>query len=266
MFTDASPTGTGVWVSQGSTRDGARPAAFHSRKLTQSQKAYPTHHQEALAIVEAIASFEYLLRNRHFIVVTDHESLIKIMTEKGLSGRQQRWLTFLGEFDFGIEFQPGTENLLADFLSTIHEGKPYSTDITLRDSTSQGSQTDTLPDTPALSIDTHYASSLDYPTDSEDAMYYASDEKPSPTLTSYNSILRSSIEYLMNEAASFAVTRSQTSQSPSNKCKDLPQSSPSTSPTDRTDSYWEESVISPSPSEQEREHSETSWWSCTDND
>ena len=107
----------------------------------------------------------------------------------------------------------------------------------LRDPTSQGSKTDAFPDTPALSIDIHYTSSLDYLTDSEDAMYYVSDEKPSPTLTSYNSILRFSPEYLMNEVASFAVTRSQTTQSPTNKRKDPSQSSPSTSPTDCADSY-----------------------------
>jgi len=266
LFTDSSPTGTGEWVGQGPTRDATRSAAFHSRKLTPSQNAYPTHHQEALAIVEAIASLEYLLRNRHFTVVTDHESLTKMMTQKSLSGRQQRWITFLSQFNFGIEYQPGTENFLADYLSRIHEGNPSSTDITLRDPTSQGSKTDALSDTPALSIGTHYASSLDYPTYSEDAMYYARDEKPSPTLTSYNSILRSSPEYLLNEAASFAVTGSQTSQRPSNKRKDPPQSSPSTCPTNSADSYWEDSGISPSPSEQEKEHLETSWRSCTNDD
>jgi len=67
----------------------------------------------------------------------------------------------------------------------------------------------------------------------------------------------------MNETASFAVTHSQTTQNPSNKRKDPPQSSPSTSPTDSADSYWEDSVISPSPSEQEKEHSEKSWRNCT---
>jgi len=206
LFTDASPTGPGAWVGQGPTRDAARPGAFHSRKLTLSQNAYPTHRQEALAIVEAIASFEYLLRNRRFTVVTDHESLTKMMIQKSLSGRQQRWLTFFSQLDFEIEYQPGTENFLADYLSRIDEWKPNSTDITLRDPTSQGSKTDGLSDTQALSIDTHYASSLDYPTDSEDAMYYASEEKPSPTLTSYNSILRSSLEYFINEGASYAIT------------------------------------------------------------
>jgi len=70
----------------------------------------------------------------------------------------------------------------------------------------------------------------------------------------------------MNEAASYAVTRSQTAQTPSIQCKDSPRSSPSTSPTDSADSYWEDSVISRSPSEQEREHSETSWRSCTNAD
>jgi len=176
LFTNASPTVTGEWIGQEPTRDAARPAAFYSRKLPPSQNAYPTHHQEALTIVEAIASFEYLLRNRHFTVVTDHKSLTKMMTQKGLSGRQQRWLTFLSQFDFGIEYQPGTENFLVDYLSRIHERKPNSTDIMLRDPTSQGPRTDALPNTPALSIDRHYASSLDYPTDSEDAMYYARDE------------------------------------------------------------------------------------------
>jgi len=36
LFTDASPTGRGAWIGQGPTRDAARPAAFHNRKLTPS--------------------------------------------------------------------------------------------------------------------------------------------------------------------------------------------------------------------------------------
>jgi len=87
LFTDASPTGTGAWVGQEPTRDAARPAVFNCRKLTPSQNAYPTHQQGARAIIEAIASLEYLWRNRSFTVVTDHESLTKIMTQKSLYGR-----------------------------------------------------------------------------------------------------------------------------------------------------------------------------------
>ena len=108
------------------------------------------------------------------------------------------------------------------------------TRVGLLHSTSQDPKTDALPDTPALSIDTHYTSSPHYSTHSEDGIYYACDVKPSPILTSYTSILRSSPEYLMNKVASFAVTHSHTSQSPSNKHKVPPQSSPSTSSTDRS--------------------------------
>ena len=43
LFTDASPTGTGAWIGQGPTRDAARPAVFHSRKMTSSQSNYPTY-------------------------------------------------------------------------------------------------------------------------------------------------------------------------------------------------------------------------------
>jgi len=236
LFTVASPTGSGAWAGQRPTRDATRPAAFHSRKLTPSQNAYPTYHQEALTIIADIPSFVYLLRDRCFTVVTDHESLTKWMTQKCLSERQQRWLTFLSQFDFEIEYQPTTENFLADYPSRIHEGNSNSIDIMLRDTTSQGSKIDTLSDAPILSIDTHYPSLLDYPTDSEDPMYYACDEKPTPTLTSYNSILLSSLEYLMKEAASYTLTRSQISQNPSNKCKDPPRSSKSTSPTNSADS------------------------------
>ena len=43
LFTDASPTGTEAWIGQGPTRDAARPALCHSRKLMAAQNNYPTH-------------------------------------------------------------------------------------------------------------------------------------------------------------------------------------------------------------------------------
>jgi len=110
LCNDVCSTRTSAWVGQGPSRDVARPAAFHSRRLIPSQNTDPTHHQEAVAIIEAIALVEYLLRNRHFIVVTDHESRTKMLTQKRLSRSKQRWLTFLSQFDFRIEYQPGTEN------------------------------------------------------------------------------------------------------------------------------------------------------------
>ena len=142
-------------MGQGPTIDAAGPAAFNIRKVTLWQNAYPSHHQEALAIIEAIASFEYLLRDRHFTLVTDNATLTKMMTQKSLSGWQQRWPIFLSQFYFPIEYQPGEENFLADYLLRIHDRIPNCKHMMQADPTSQGSKTDTLPNTLVLFIDTH---------------------------------------------------------------------------------------------------------------
>ena len=86
LFTNASPTGTGAWIGQGPTKDAARPAAFHSRKLTPSQSHYPTHQQETLTIMEPMEEFAPHLLHRQFTVVTDPKSLTKLITKKKLNG------------------------------------------------------------------------------------------------------------------------------------------------------------------------------------
>ena len=256
LFTDASSTGTGAWIGQGPTRDTARPASFYSRKLMPSQSNYPTHQLETLAIIEAMESFAHLLLHRHFTVVTDHESLTKLMTQKNLSGPQQRWLTHISKYDFEIEYQPGAKNFLADYLSRIHETESGPGDITLKDPTAGA---EALPSAKSLSIHTHYTSSPEYSAESEDAMTQTNHY---PTLTSRESIYRTSPDYLMNEISTNAVTRSQ-------KCKTAPQSSPSVTSNDSRISIgnsWGDTVTLPIPSEMERRHSAMSWRSCTNDD
>ena len=52
-----------------------------------------------------------------FELVTDHKSLRWIFTQPDLNMRQRRWVKFLQEFNFGINFKPGQENQAADALS-----------------------------------------------------------------------------------------------------------------------------------------------------
>jgi hypothetical protein len=263
LFTDASPTGTGAWIGQGPTRDAARPAAFHSRKLTPAQSNYPTHQQETLAIVEAMEAFASHLLYREFTVVTDHESLTKLMTQKNLSGRQQRWLTYISRFDFKIVYQPGAKNFLADYLSRIHEGGPGPLDITLKDPTKNSTSLE-QPDTDkALHIQTNYASSSDFSVESDSAMSHT-ETQTSPTLTSSNSINCCRPEYLMTEIETNAVTRSQ-------KRKASSSSAPASSPPINdnrisTGNSWGDERTLPIASEMERQHSEMSWMSCTDDE
>jgi len=209
LFTDASPTGMGDLIGQGPTRDAARPAAFHSRKLAPSQSNYPTHQQDTLRIIEAMEAFASHLLHTQFTVVTHHHSPTKLMTQKNLNGRQQRWLTHISHFDFQIEYQLGAKNFLAVYVSRIHEGTPGPLDISLKDPTIDYDSLE-LPDpTQPLQINTSYPSSTDFSIESDDARYHSGEAQTSPTLTSSDSISRCRREYLMDEITSNAVTGSQ---------------------------------------------------------
>ena len=165
-------------------------------------------------------SFAHLLLHRHFAVVTDHESLTKLMRQKNLNGRQHRWLTHISKYDYKIEYQPGAKNFLADYLSRIHEANSGPQDITLKAPTLD--EKEPTPSARSQSIHTHYPSSPEYSAESENAM---TQTNHSPTLTSRESIYRTSPDYLMNEISSHAVTRSQKTKTP-------PESSPSVTSND----------------------------------
>jgi len=131
-------------------------------------------------------SFTHLLLHRHFTVVTDHESLTKLMTQKNLSQRQQRWLTYISRYNFKIEYQPGASNYLAHYLSRIHEGESNLLDITLKDPTTNEEKL--LINSGLLSIATNYASSYEYSPTPDNNM----SANHSPTLTSRDSIYHTS--------------------------------------------------------------------------
>jgi len=74
-----------------------------------------------LAGVETMLRHRVILQGTHFTWVTDHKSLIHILDQKGLSGRQARWLEKLSEFNFTVKYVAGEENILPDALSRLYE-------------------------------------------------------------------------------------------------------------------------------------------------
>ena len=147
--------------------------------------------------------------------------------------------------------------MLADYLSRIHEADSGPEDITLEDPTLD--KKEPTPSARSLSMHTHYSSSHEYSAESENAM---TQTNHSPTLTSRESIYRTSPDYLMNEISSHAVTRSQKRKTP-------PQSSLSVTSNDSRISIgntWGDTVTLPIPSEMQRKHSVMSWRSCTNDD
>jgi len=262
LFADGSPTGTGGWICQGPTRDTPRPAAFHSRKLTLSQSNYPRHKQETLAIIEAMEAFAPHLLHRQVTVVTDYESLTKLMTQKNLNGPQQRWLTYVSRFDFKIDYKPGAKNFLADSLLRIHEGTLEPSDISLKDPTIDYDILKLRDPTQPLQINTRYAAPTNPTIESGHAMYHSDEAPTAPTLTSSDSIHHCRPVYLMHEIASNAVTRS-----PKHKAT---APSPATSRAPSNDrritigNSWGDNRTLPISSELEQPHSEMSCMSCTD--
>jgi len=124
---DASVTGVGAMYGQGPDWLHCRLAGFMSRKFTPAQTSYATMEQEALAILEALKTWEDKLIGQKFIICTDHEALVSLLTKKHLSRRQTRWINYLAHFEFDIFHVPGNENKVADCLSRYYEKDNPST-------------------------------------------------------------------------------------------------------------------------------------------
>ncbi|KGK36111.1 hypothetical protein JL09_g4739 [Pichia kudriavzevii] len=83
-----------------------------------SQLNYGIYDREFMAVVEALRTWRYYLMGRHFIVMTDHKSLIYLKNQNLIdSTRVARWMDFLPQFDFDIRYLQGKNNSAADALT-----------------------------------------------------------------------------------------------------------------------------------------------------
>ena len=127
LYTDASETGVGAVLCHRVSEGVDRPIAYSSRSLHSSEKKYSVIDREALAIISAVRKFERYLYGRKFILRTDHKPLMFIFGERTelpvlAMSRVSRWALMLREFDFDIEYIPGTQNSPADVLSRLPVG------------------------------------------------------------------------------------------------------------------------------------------------
>jgi transposase InsO family protein len=119
LHTDASLQGLGAVLSQ--EHDGLlKPIAFASRSLSPSEKNYPIHKLEFLAMKWAICEkFHDYLYSSSFQVVTDNNPLTYVMSTAKLDATGLRWVSELSLYNFSIKYKAGRLNQAADALSRL---------------------------------------------------------------------------------------------------------------------------------------------------
>ncbi|KAG3132852.1 hypothetical protein PC128_g26423 [Phytophthora cactorum] len=115
---DASDFAIGCALMQHNHKGRDRVVYYQSRQLKSSERNYPVHGKELLAMKYALAKFRvYLLGSGPFVVNTDHASLRTAVKSPHISQRMKRWLSLFAEYDFRVEYKPGRLNVVADALS-----------------------------------------------------------------------------------------------------------------------------------------------------
>ena len=119
LHTDASGDGLGAVLYQ--VQDGQkRVIAYASRSLSKSERNYPVHKLEFLALKWAITDkFHEYLYGSEFQVFTDSNLLTYVLTTAKLDATGHRWVAALSNYTFSITYKPGKGHVDADALSCI---------------------------------------------------------------------------------------------------------------------------------------------------
>ncbi|KAK2449056.1 hypothetical protein QL285_008287 [Trifolium repens] len=117
VYCEASKMGLGgVLMQKGNV------VTYASRQLKIHERNYPTHDLELAAVVFVLKVWRHYLYGARFEVFSDHRSLKYLFSQKELNMRQRRWLEFLKDYDFELNYHPSKANVVADALSrkTLH--------------------------------------------------------------------------------------------------------------------------------------------------
>ncbi|RXN05331.1 Retrovirus-related Pol polyprotein from transposon 412 [Labeo rohita] len=133
LHTDACREGLGAALYQ--EQEGKlRVIAYASRGLSKSERNYPTHKLEYLALKWAVCEkFSDYLYGTEFTVLTDNNPLTYVLTTAKLDAAGHRWLAQLSTYRFNIKYRAGSANKDADGLSRRPQSSPEEDDAFLEE-------------------------------------------------------------------------------------------------------------------------------------
>lgn len=117
LQTDSSGFAIGGELYQLDEQGDHHVIGFISKALRGPELKWTTSEQELWAIIYALHKFETYLRGVHLIIRTDHQALTFLKSWKMYSGRLTRWILYLNQFNFTVEYVKGKENIGPDILS-----------------------------------------------------------------------------------------------------------------------------------------------------
>ena len=119
LHTDASSDGLGAVLYQ--DQEGQRRViAYASRSLSPSERNYPVHKLEFLALKWAITDkFHEYLYGIEFHMFTHNNSLTYILTTAKVDATGHRWVAALSNYTFSMTYKPGKNSKDANALPRI---------------------------------------------------------------------------------------------------------------------------------------------------
>lgn len=114
-----------------------KPIYFASRSLSETEIGYAQIEKEMLAITYACSKFHYLIYGQSSVkVFTDHKPLVSIMSKemhKIPNNRLRRLLIKLMIYDLSVNYLPGNQMYVADYLSRNYIVTKSNVDVDLED-------------------------------------------------------------------------------------------------------------------------------------
>ena len=118
LDTDASLYGMGAVLSQNQNGE-EKVIGYASKSFSRSQAKYCTTKRELLAVVNFVTMFRPYLIGHHFVIRTDHASLLWLVNFKQSDNMYCNWIMKLEQYDYEIQHRPGERHTNADSLSRV---------------------------------------------------------------------------------------------------------------------------------------------------